>query len=318
VDADLSAVRSQIIALAKRWETSVGDPTLLQVVDDARKAVLEPASGVTLRFLTEWLDPPLGAAAVVGSDQNSPFLPEDEVILEYDVLVSLENLPLARIDPFKFSASEIPPVSAPSEPGRERVILPTTELGSYARRVDYGSPTMFIGRFGELRRRSLEEYLKLPLGEHIVVHEFGHVLGLAHEHQNPHYTDRPYRDVETMSLAIKTGFALDELPTDDEVRQQVLERWPGNLAFSDWRDTRNDSLYELDSVMTYPYHRSLLRPREKEDSKRLGLEAHFKAILSDLPEEPPVVRPTATDVLNIIQMYQRRWRHGGAAQQAGA
>jgi hypothetical protein len=169
---------------------------------------------------------------------------------QYDVLVSLERLAIERQDTVSGK--------------RDKVFLPESELGSYARRVDFGTPTMFLGRIGEYAG-SLLEWLGSQQGAMMVIHEFGHALGLAHEHQSPVArralgNDESSYDLEKARkiLIERLGVLASDLPVGTEATNQFLAAhlsipWPGNEQFSDWRKYPDKGAV-LDSIMAVPYH----------------------------------------------------------------
>jgi hypothetical protein len=229
----------------------------------------EPLPGLRLRFLEDDLDPPLEAAGSDIDRQRSSFDPKDPKDIPYDVLISLEDLPVIKIDPFRGS-----------QLAREEILLPISALGSYARRADYGAPTMYLGRFGSfLSDTSFAEYFRQDLAQHVIVHEFGHMLGLPHLHQHPDLIvpielskdsvkeritqlDRErsafYKPIAEVRNLLSKLIGVDIPP--DVVEDHLLRAWRGNKAFSDWveLDPRLVSSHketgELPSVMTFPYY----------------------------------------------------------------
>lgn len=161
----------------------------------------------------------------------------------YDILVNLERLPLAS--------------DAIVEQLDNAVSFPRSDLGSYARRRSFGQPTMFLGRPDGLLDPSGKLYDDESYfdeqGEaftHIVLHEFGHALGLPHLHQHPEL-DNPFVEVATVQRAMAEGMgvAVDE----DFVRDELMRRWVGNAAFSDWPALESvDALAEGSVMMGLP------------------------------------------------------------------
>ena len=69
-----------------------------------------------------------------------------------------------------------------------------------------------------------------------IVHEFGHVLGLGHEHQHPSYWKviKNFVDIESMRNSLKLG------------RKEFNEQWIKTTSRS------SNIPYDKDSVMHYP------------------------------------------------------------------
>lgn len=274
--------RAQVRALAQRWEQAVRNRLGSSSAEFFDR-------GISFAFSDEWLmDPPMGTGFSPGSEHRSPFLPNEKGALEYDILISLADLPLRVVDPFALTPS------TPREPaGVRRIVLPASLLGSYARRADHGAPTMFLGRFGQSVTRNipLNEHLELPLTQYAVVHEFGHVLGLPHEHQNPNYPPATFIPMAELIESVRETFGLGSENLDaQEARDHILASWAGSREFSDWHKPAG-TLYDLESVMAYPRLRDLLvstqTPRQRQEL---------------------IVHPTATDVDNLLRIYHARGR----------
>jgi hypothetical protein len=184
---------------------------------------------------------------------------------KYDVLVSL--IPLDDVKEPKTDEQADGTVH----------LFPRAQLGTYSRRVPQGVPTVYLGRPRYLTERAPKhqpaaEYFNSDQFKHCIVHEFGHVLGLAHEHQNPKADPRWMEPgVIARILSEETKMRPQEfaaaMPSgedlEDFVRQQITEPWPitkidedGKLAykFSDWRDPprEQEGRYDFDSIMTDP------------------------------------------------------------------
>ncbi|HET9956017.1 MAG TPA: hypothetical protein VFQ61_16035 [Polyangiaceae bacterium] len=128
----------------------------------------------------DWSPPPFSRADPTDPQNGSTFAfpsgKQEYRARDYDVLISLDTLPRGKRDPATLERVQ-------------RNFLPSSELGSFARRVDYGVPTAYLGPFagqasadGEFR---LAHYYKTnSIARFYVIHEFGHILGLAHTHQS--------------------------------------------------------------------------------------------------------------------------------------
>lgn len=149
----------------------------------------EAVKGIICELARQWTNPPKGHEAAIAFSWVDDFEPQDDTdpqngspfdhpasgkaVRDYDVLVSLEPLPLGIRHPVTIESLE-------------RIFLPRSELGTFARRIDYAVPTLYLGPFGGAPDFDLaRHYRENRLARYYVVHEFGHVLGLAHEHQSP-------------------------------------------------------------------------------------------------------------------------------------
>jgi hypothetical protein len=262
---DFLRAKEQVIALAQRW-------------------TLPEASGISFDFDLDTLPPPLGYRNSLTDQHRSPFLKETPAANPYDVLVSLQDLPVQRIDPFRGAGAE-----------SEEVIFPISELGSYARRSDYGAPTIFVGRFGTRLQLGFTDYFKADMSEHVVVHEFGHVLGLPHLHQHPgllELEERPifYKDSFDVMKLMQRDLGIDV--TKAIVSGHLIDAWRGSPKYSDWVEL-SDTVKRwhaadgtLDSVMTLPNYKCLLRSASL-----------------DVPVPAPTTTPRALDKEAIRLMY---------------
>jgi hypothetical protein len=182
----------KIIEIAGRWRTNIRADFDFD---------LPPAQGrvpLTLHFLKKQPLPQPNRVQL------------KEAVL-YDVLISLAPLPVT-----------IPPT--PRRRG-EDVILPRSELGRYARRLEYSIPTAFLGRFRS--GQTLQTLSTDPEWEHTVLHEFGHILGLAHPFQQ-HNARVTWKTKEELRTILPEVLELDMTreQIDDYVERQFLARLP--------------------------------------------------------------------------------------------
>jgi hypothetical protein len=164
----------------------------------------------------------------------------------YDVLLWLGELPEESYRPAQ----------------AEESILASSHLGSYARRERRYIPTAYLG-VSKDRDLSPKAYFDSPEFAWTVIHEFGHILGLAHEHQNP-LVDLRWKELpEAMDLFRKVLHP----KTSDKVLAEYLQseltsKWPsspvsdGSVPFSDWQPGSAQDV--LGSVMTFPLARFLV------------------------------------------------------------
>lgn len=264
---DFREIRNQVIALARRWEQAIEESGSDKLIEHCPKLV----------FLSEAEDlaPPLGARNSLTDQHRSPFVSGVDVIGKgYDVLISMQPLPVIRMDPFRPLGQEL-----------ERVIFPISELGSYTRRADYAAPTMYLGPFGNLYNKKLplavgtREYLKTKIGQHVIVHEFGHVYGLPHIFQQSGLFGE--NNTEAESEARKTFYLAQESLikrvqkevniklTKTLAREHVTDIWPGSAKFSDRVKFTTAEINahfesgELSTVMGFPYYGKLINVRSR-------------------------------------------------------
>ena len=270
--------RSKVEALALRWRESLAtDPKYEALLTQLPK----------LEFLQsddQLFEPPLGPENSITDQHRSPFRTDKRI--QYDVLVSLQDLPVTRADPFRGFGEEL-----------EELVIPTCDLGSYARRSDYAAPTVYLGRYGKYLEEDLVDYLDMDVGRQTVVHIFGHVFGLAHSYQHPTLVEglrsEFYQPTSAVIEFIKRNLGIEL--TQEMVNENLLQIWPGDLEFSDWLDFTPAERAahrkgNLDSVMTPPYYSALI---EGTDAAKSGA----------LPEEF-VTLPSARDLDTLRLMYE--------------
>ena len=81
--------------------------------------------------------------------------------------------------------------------------------------------------------------------EHVILHEFGHMIGLSHEHQNPKGGINWNEKVVITELALSPNF-WDE----DEVRQNVLQKYSMDILVGTAFDPKSIMLYSFSSEWT--------------------------------------------------------------------
>lgn len=317
-DAEFSVLVEKIVRLAKRWE--VGVARYLQAHPEWGITATDFASeGIAFDFAADRIfDPPLGDKADVpdGSEFRSPFAASDPAAREYDVLINLDNLPLVRCDPFRSPIVVGSPelMLDDEQEGVQHIALPFTALGCYARRIDYGLPTAFMGN-PMSDRVPVECYVDSAAGAHIVVHEFGHILGLAHTHQAPQFAEASFRSSDDIGKILQSAFNIKDEINARFIREQITGRWPGNASFSDWQPL--PPLDRLRSIMAHP-NLPLMLNTSLADPETAGQEfaKMFFAPESDLSPEKRLglTEPTDLDIESLLFMYGGRKAHSVVAE----
>jgi|GEM_PF-5404881 len=280
---DLKAARGHLQAALEAWIPSQG-----------------PGPKLSWTLLPDFLAGP-AEPKVARSDPNRL---AERPYVEHDVLVSFAPLP-----------ATIPATS--EHPARE-VNFPRSELGTYARRTEYGVPTLFLGPHEGFKlldpsgtvlnfEEVAAKWLDSAEGRFTVIHEVGHVLGLAHEQQNRTLQgELEYRPIEEMREIAKRRNA--RTPPDAEldafIHSEIIDPWPGDTRFSDWREPPvvQGGVADFDSVMAKPVYRCFLAAphREDFDCKELDVCPFEQAEFERLD------KPTASDLKQLARMYGRR------------
>jgi hypothetical protein len=201
----------------------------------------DPGAAIEFTFEKAALPAPVDARSARSA------LPQNHVLVSYDVLVSFAQM------------SQRLPHTEQGVAGLD-VHTQSSELGSYARRVDYGVPTLFVGPALD---RSPGQHFEDPWFTATACHEFGHVLGLAHTHQNPRYRATP--GAQAPKLDDKTFGTLQEMfpasrpPNGSaEIEEEIELDWPhvgprtkDPIPFSDWLEVPLTPALDQVSVMTH-------------------------------------------------------------------
>lgn len=242
--------------------------TLAQLIEKVRalaKTWMSPDCPFEFDFLEQTLPAPVRNA----NRGQSPVSPSSPYV-EYDELVSFAPLPV----PFTYDVKEaLPPNPAGllfqnrtimrGTSGQDLLItLQTAQLGRFARRCDYGVPTVYLGKPNRTSAPSKDgilraafpdavttmaaasaESIALPeendslsdyfgLGgvsrtkefEGAVVHEFGHVLGIPHLHQSPLIHPK-WKDVGALEAILEAGIGVNF--DADFIQTQITLPLPG-------------------------------------------------------------------------------------------
>jgi len=182
-----------------------------------------------------------------------------------------------------------------------RVGTPASELGRYARWSEYGVPTVFLGPQVNFADR-WSEWLESPEGKFTVAHEIGHVLGMAHEQQNPNFPTPEWKPLPEMIKIVQNRRELaGHVNVEEFIKDEIIDRWPGDPRFSDWRKSaaNRDNGYDCKSVMAKPSYRCLIK----------GLHNAKTCTTTGCPEYQKELAglqgPTDGDLRQLREMYKR-------------
>ena len=110
-------------------------------------------------------------------------------------------------------------------------------LGTFCREIPEGEPTM---NYGWLTPDSDDDELR-----RVVLHEFGHALGLIHEHQNPE------GGIEWNEPAVKADLSGPPNNWDDAtIRHNVLDHYPREAVSATPVDNLSIMMYPIPSAWT--------------------------------------------------------------------
>ena len=138
-------------------------------------------------------------------------------------------------------------------------------IGSDARRIPQNEPTMY---FGWINEDEPEENIS-----QVVLHEFGHAVGLGHEHQHPgsnipwdkvkvyeyyHSTQDPPWEREKVDANIFQKYSSTETNYSNYDTNSIMHyAIPDYLTIGDYSTPWNSQLSKLDKAFikqVYPYH----------------------------------------------------------------
>jgi len=220
---------------------------LIGIYEDIATRWLQRGANISFDFLDTTLPAPTENQQGIFNLRS----PAGWTEVPYDVLVSFASTPavIAGVAPVTSITGQV------------------SVLGSFARRINYGTPTTLVGpnrKFIPTGKR-LYEYFKEPIFSEVVLHEFGHVLGIPHQHQSPLYRNRPDVNNDTEITAALNSIRLKYWTQfAPEVEQEIRRLWPSlkpqgtkqgyEVPFSDWLEFTQDDSQRLEnvSVMAHP------------------------------------------------------------------
>ena len=144
-------------------------------------------------------------------------------------------------------------------------------IGSQAKLVDPSQPTVNLGFLPDTAE---DEYARL------ILHEFGHTLGLIHEHQSPN-AGINFKIPQVFQYFAQYGW------TADMVQSNILNRY--TLA-----DVHNATAFDMNSIMLYPFPAEIAEPptgvnRVLSDLDKQLISSMYPGIAAPVAPVPPVV-----------------------------
>lgn len=200
---------------------------------------------------------------------------------DYDILIDFAALPQT--------------IPATQNRDAEVVPFPVSDLGSYSTRRAVGQPTMFAGRppglidANDSTITTDAAYFASNAFKHILLHEFGHALGLPHLHQFPGWQvggKSIWKDAEEVAALIEHYMGLTMSP--EFLKEHFFLPWPGSQEFSEWPDAELAKLSPAQAA---------------EQSVMMALP--IQAILRQQPKTQLIYRdaPQELDMIWIRQLY---------------
>lgn len=121
--------------------------------------------------------------------------------------------------------------------GDENIKGDWSTIGTDAKLVPDGKPTLH-----------LDNQDNLTLAHNIALHEFGHALGLLHEHQHPNRTIK-FDEQNVYESYGNAGV------TDEDIENQIVRQWPAKNRLATDYDER--------SIMHYEFHANTTEDKKK-------------------------------------------------------
>jgi hypothetical protein len=221
---------------------------------------------------------------------------EPDAAFDYDVLVSLAPLDGSVLD----------------HEGKP-VLIPASELGSYARRVDRGAATFFAGLPKGLKKDGQaemlpSEYPRSKAFQQFVVHEFGHSLGLTHLHQHPRLAKLAKEQLRSdLELDSSSDAELEEKVRTElkeelglEVPENYFEEgiggvWPGPEKYSEWPAELKEGKNEARALKKF-----------LNESIMIGLAGRAPDTMGKISARDCRTAPGAVDLAWLKSLYPKR------------
>jgi hypothetical protein len=206
--------------------------------------------------------------------------------LAYDVLISFAPMPL------------VIPSNPHLDDAAHALIYAQSTLGSYAKRVGFGCPTTYLGCPRHFSRKTADparaddDWFNSPEGWYAILHEVGHILGLAHEHQNPKRRLEAEEWIgfdEFNQLLESCGVDLADEEYFERDLTASFPMLPGAERYSQWRDPSAAEVAgePIKSVMIEPLYWCALRVNAQHchEKRYSDLEAIYRKLQSPQPAD---------------------------------
>ncbi len=192
------------------------------------------------------------------------FLDGDEVLKNWVKTVAEEWTRYANIR-FDFE----PPSEKPADiriTFREDRGVFWSAIGTLATTVDLNKATMSLGGLSKLVMKGWEDYRPY------VLHEFGHTLGLLHEHQSPNAPELDEEGVLRWFKKKKPGWLEKDQSGHTMVETEVLNRYPRTDVRASTFDSSSIMIYEIHDEWTKNGKGGTPQPKvlSEQDKKFIG------------------------------------------------